>query len=430
MVWLPHWPKFHPGLPTTLGLSRIITLLKAAGSPHLKLPPTVHIAGTNGKGSTVAFIQSIFEAAGLRVHRYTSPHIISFNERILLAGQEIQDDYLFSILEECRIISEQHNIVVSFFEGVTAAAFLAFSRIKAEILLLEVGLGGRLDATNVIESPLMSVITPISYDHEKILGCTLEQIAYEKACIMKPGRPCVVGMQTRGVYGVLSAHAQKIKAPLIQFECDFGVSITEAGNLEYKSGSCNIATPAPSLAGYHQYINAATAIAAVSNCHSFSDEIFRAGITSARWQGRLEKVAHGALFNTLPRSFELWLDGAHNENGAQAIAAWLADQPKKETFLILGMTKNRDVNKFLKHFKGLAYKIICVNVYCEPLSYPGERIPTLINDSELKNIATHATTLPEALSIIQTAQKDAASRILITGSLFLVSDFLVENGSV
>ncbi|NRA74221.1 MAG: bifunctional folylpolyglutamate synthase/dihydrofolate synthase [Rickettsiales bacterium] len=430
MVWLPHWPVVNAQLKPSLGLTRILSLLKALKSPHLKLPPVIHIAGTNGKGSTIAFMRAIFEAAGLEIHRYTSPHLLRFNERILLAGQEIQDDYLFSLLEECRLTSEQHNIPISFFEGITTAAFLAFSRHKADVVLLEVGLGGRLDATNVIDKPLISVITPISYDHQDILGAKLEQIAYEKACIIKPNCPCVISMQTKSVHNVIQAFAQKQKSPLIRYEHEFGVSITKTNTLEYKSAKRNLITQSPALFGYHQYVNAATAIAAIETCYTFSNKIFETGITKAKWLGRLTNIKNGKLFNILAKNTELWIDTAHNEGGAQALATWLADQPEKETILILGMTKNRNINKFLKYFKGLITKIICVNVYSEPMSYKSETMVDLIVDSHLKTISTHVKTLHESFNYIKKiTSKKSTSRVLITGSIFLISDFLRANNS-
>lgn len=428
MVWLPHWPRVGAELQIKLGLERITEFLKALGSPHLKLPPTIHVAGTNGKGSTIAFMRSIAEEAGLKVHRYISPHLIRFNERILLAGQEVSDGHLFSLLEECRITSERTGINVSYFEGVTAAAFLAFSRTPADLLLLEVGLGGRLDATNVIDQPLACVITPISYDHEAFLGSTLSKIAYEKAGIIKPHRPCIVSLQTEEARTVIENHAAQVQAPLIQYEYDFGVSITETGKLEYKSPKRTITTPAPVLSGYHQYINAATAIATLDQCYSFSDDIIRSAITKAHWPGRLTKIESSKYLSSLPKHSELWVDGAHNEAGGQALASWLADQPPMPTFLILGMTKNRDVNKFLRHFKGLLTKVVCVNIYSEPLSYKAEQIPALITDQAFKSIITTSETLAEAFNYIANSVPQSKKiRILITGSLFLASDFFIAN---
>jgi dihydrofolate synthase/folylpolyglutamate synthase len=427
MVWLPHWPRVGAELQIKLGLERITEFLKALGSPHLKLPPTIHVAGTNGKGSTIAFMRSIAEEAGLKVHRYISPHLIRFNERILLAGQEISDDHLFSLLEECRITSERTGLNVSFFEGVTAAAFLAFSRTPADLLLLEVGLGGRLDATNVIDQPLACVITPISYDHEAFLGSTLSQIAYEKAGIIKPHRPCIVSLQTEEARTVIENHAAQVQATLIQYEYDFGASLTKTGELEYKSTKRTLTTPAPSLSGYHQYINAATAIATLDQCYSFSDDTIRSAITKAHWPGRLTRIESSKYLSSLLKNSELWVDGAHNEAGGQALASWLADQPKMPTFLIFGMTKNRDINKFLRHFKDLLTQIICVNIYSEPLSYKGEQIPALITDPDLKAIAIPATTLDEAFDYItKSASQTQKIRILIAGSLFLASDFFIN----
>jgi dihydrofolate synthase/folylpolyglutamate synthase len=428
MVWLPHWPAIGLQTQIRLGLERIKNLLEVLGSPHLNLPPTIHVAGTNGKGSSVAFMKSIFEAAGFKVHRYISPHMSRFNERILLAGKEIEDDYLFSLLEECRIATEANNLEVSFFEGITVAAFLGFSRVEADILLLETGLGGRLDATNVIEKPIASVITPISYDHQAILGARLEEIAYEKACIIKSHCPCIASMQTEEVHNVIENYAEKMNSPVIRFESEFGVSIANTGELEYKSRKRNIITPPPSLPGYHQYINAATAIAAIDNCYDFPDDIFKLGIAKAKWWGRLTRITNGKIFNKLPKNFELWVDGAHNEAGAMAVSAWLLDQPKKETILIFGMTRNRDINKFLRYFKGLLTKIICVNIQSEPDSYKAKQIPELINDVELKSISACALNLNEAFQNILESTSPSKSRILIAGSLFLASDFFAENG--
>lgn len=424
MVWLPHWPTFSPELKPTLGLDRILSLLEAIGSPHKKLPPVIHVTGTNGKGSVIAFIRAILEASGLSVHRYTSPHLLRFNERILLAGHEISDHYLFSLLEECRMAVEKHGLIVSFFEGTTAAAFLGFSRVNADVLLLEVGLGGRLDATNVIEKPLATVITTISMDHITTLGNTLEKIAYEKACIIKQNSPCIVSLQMPIVKELIRNYTTQMNAPLIMFENDYGASIGQSGELIYKDTDGDMILPAPALPGLHQYVNAAAAIATVKTCYQLNDNAFKLGLVKAHWDARLTQITRGKLFKILKAGTELWVDGAHNEGGAQAVAAWLQDRSKKTTCLIFNMTKNRDVNNFLSKFIGLLDKIVCVNIYSEPLSYRSDVIQSLIQFEGLKAVAVHTETLEEAFKL---AADSKCGRILIAGSLFLASDFFLEN---
>jgi dihydrofolate synthase / folylpolyglutamate synthase len=428
MVFLPHWPIAKERSSMKLNLHRIKSLLRVLGDPHKKLP-VIHVAGTNGKGSTVAFIRSILEKAGLTVHVFTSPHIERFNERISLAGSEIADDYLYAILEECRIAAEKHNIEASFFEGTTAAAFLAFSRHSADIVILEVGLGGRLDATNVIENPLISVITPISYDHTNILGNSLKKIAAEKACIIKPKIPCVVSLQRPEVHKVIENYADKQNSPLIRYEYDFGVSI-EKGLLSYKAENLNIKTNPPSLLGYHQYINAAAAIATVSHIKEIkiTPQHIAKGITSATWKGRLQKITCGRLHKLLPVNWELFVDAAHNEAGAQSCAAWLKDQKKMKTCLIVGMTQNRDPEKFLKQFQPLVSKVICVSIDHEPMNYQAHEMIELIHDKKLKAISFAWEKVEDALlHILHLEQKSDKIRIIVTGSIFLIADFFARN---
>jgi dihydrofolate synthase/folylpolyglutamate synthase len=402
-------------------VQKLQSYLELLGSPHLHLPPVVHVAGTNGKGSTVAFIRSILEAAGLRVHAYTSPHFERFNERIVLAGSEIDDRYLHSILEECRLVAEQHNVPLTFFEGTTVAALLAFSRIPADVVVLEVGLGGVFDATNVVPNPAVTVITPISFDHMRILGNSIAEIALNKAGIIKQNVPCVVSMQLPDALKVIEYYANAHDAEIIRFEHEFGVSIAAGGLLHYQSHGMDIEVGPLALAGYHQYINAATAIAAVEQLKQFqiTAEQINLGVSTAKWRGRLEKVTS----RLLPDGWEVWLDGAHNKAAAQAVSAWLRDQPKMETYLIFGMTHNRDANRFLSFFKGLVSKVVCVGIKSEPSAYKADALLELIDD---KDIAESAEYVEDAIRLIADEQK---GRVLIIGSLFLLADFYCASHS-
>lgn len=426
MVWLPHWPRVGE-VVIKEGLTRISKMLDALGNPERTMPPVMHFAGTNGKGSTIAFVQSILESAGLKVHVYTSPHLLRYNERIRLCGQEIEDGYLKSLLEECRIISEKNNIDVSFFEGTTAAAFLAFSRTRADIVLLETGLGGRLDATNIISNPLLSVITPISLDHMAILGDDVKKIAYEKACIIKSNIPCVVSMQTLEVHNVIEKYAAKQNSSLFRYEYDFGCKIQRDGFI-YQSDDMELELGAPSLPGYHQFINASTAIAAVG-CLSgikITPENIKRGVSTASWKGRLQRIEQGALAKTIPKDWQLWVDGAHNEGGAFALSSWLKEQDNEYVnVVVLGMTKNRDIKKFIRCFKGSLDCVIGVPVYSEPMSYSGSVVARTVQELGIK--AFESKDVKESIQFLVKKYAKSKVRILITGSLFLVSDFFVAN---
>lgn len=423
MVRMPHWPVPMERQSIKLGLERIEEFLKYLDNPHQKTPPIIHVAGTNGKGSTIAFIRAILEAAGLKVHVYTSPHLLEYNERIVLAGQKISDEYLHQLLEECRIAAAKHDLQVSFFEGTTAAAFLAFSRVKADILLLETGLGGRLDATNVITSPILTIITPISFDHVDMLGDTIAKISYEKACIMKPNVPCIVSLQEQEANDVIELYAEKINAPLIRFEYDFGLD-HENNQIEYQADEYKLKLPDLALEGDHQYINAATAIAAIKALKgiNITDEMIRYGLEHAQWLGRLQQITHGAIYNMLPKTWEIWCDGAHNVAGTASVANWLQTKLDMPVYMVAGMTKGRDPKKLLQPFMGLVTEIIGVSVKSEPLSHSGKVISEAAKELGFVTIAKDD--IEDAMLYLKNHVALNRIRVIVTGSLFLVADIL------
>ena len=424
MVRMPHWPVPMERQSTKLGLERIAELLKYLGNPQSNTPPIIHVAGTNGKGSTIAFIQAILETAGLKVHVYTSPHLLEYNERIVLAGQKISDSYLYQLLEECRIAADKHDLQVSFFEGTTSAAFLAFSRVKADILLLETGLGGRLDATNIITTPILTIITPISFDHVDMLGDTIAKIAYEKACIMKPNVPCVISLQEQEANDVIEQYANRINAPLVRFEYDFGV-IHENNQIVFKYDAYQLPSPNLALEGDHQYINAATAISAVKMLKGIkiSDDVIRYGLEHAKWPGRLQRITHGTIYNMLPKTWEIWCDGAHNIAGTASVANWLQTKLDMPVFMITGMTKGRDAKKLLRPFMGLVTELIGVSVKSEPLSHSGKLISEAA--AGLGFTTTSKDDIEDAILYLTNHVTLNKIRVIITGSLFLVADALL-----
>lgn len=425
MVKMPHWPIPMGSKPIDLDLSRIKTLLNELGNPEKKIAPVIHVAGTNGKGSTTAFLRAIFQAAGYRVHTYTSPHLVKFNERIGILGVDISDDFLFEVIEECRLAAERISLQTTFFEGTTAAAFLAFSKVKADVVILEVGLGGRLDATNVIDNPIMSIITSISLDHTEYLGDTMVQIALEKAGIIKTNCPCVISQQYEGVMDVLNQVALQLNSPSFSYEYDW-ISYPENNKLIYESKEKKLILPAPNLQGAHQYINVGNAITAAINLKDFhiTDEHIVHGITNAVWPARLQKLIDGNIIKNLPKDIEFWVDGAHNEAGSHVLSIWLEEQEKLPTYMIFGMTKGRDCQKFLKAFVGKIEHIAGVLIEAEPSSYGGEFIQAQALNTGFA--ASAHSTIDEALNYLTKIIKTPA-RIIACGSLYLAGDILSKN---
>jgi dihydrofolate synthase/folylpolyglutamate synthase len=425
MLTMPHWPKplFLPVIMP--GLERIQALLDVLGNPERHLPPVIHVAGTNGKGSTVAFLRAVCEAAGLLVHCYTSPHLVRFNERIRLSGQEISDEYCHEILEECRIACEANSLQVTFFEGTTAGAFLAFSRVPADIVILETGMGGKFDATNVISKPVASVITPISLDHTDFLGTTLAAIAGEKAGIMKPGSPCVISLQSEEAEATLLACAEALHIPTAAYGYEWGIR-KEESCWHFQSESLNLALPFPALIGDHQLVNAATAIATIlvlPKSLQITADAIRQGMQSASWPGRLQKLVDGHVTEQAPTGVECWLDGAHNPDGTAALARWLEEQPPLPLTVIMGVTKGRDCQALLAPLVPWISTLVGVRVESEPSSLPAEAI--VAAGEALGLTCLTADSVDNALSLAMAAHQP--SRILACGSLYLVGDILVRH---
>ncbi len=429
---MPHWPMppWHKNIK--YDLNNIIRLLEKLGSPHLKLPPVIHIAGTNGKGSSVALFKSIFEAAGLKAHSYTSPHLIEYNERIVLANEKISDNFLFEICEKTRLVSLSIGLEPTFFEGTTVAAFLAFSQTPADILILETGLGGRLDATNVVPKPLLTLITPISYDHIDVLGNTLSLIATEKAGIIKPEVPCLISCQTDEVYEILLTKCQEVGAPAFCYEYDFGLMPKNKESFIYLSKTMNLEFPKPSLLGDHQLINAATVIAGIGLINkefNITTSEISTGLKNTIWPARIQQIDPVKYQHLASNNIRIWVDGAHNNGGAQVLAHWLKDNLESPIYLILGMTKNRNIEDFCAFFRGLIAGGYGVRVISETSSYGAEILSTRANSAGINFCP--AESLEEAIREINTLSRGNAN-IIVTGSLFLAADFfkLISQKSV
>ena len=429
MVYMPHWPKILEFKPEGVTLDRISEILRRLGNPQKSLPPVVHVAGTNGKGSTIAFLEYMLRAAGLRVHVYTSPHLTEFNERIVLSGTRISDSYLYEILEECRIAVDD-SMPVTFFEATTAAALLAFSRIKADILLLEVGMGGRLDATNVVD-PILSIVTSISMDHASFLGNTVELIAGEKAGIMKEGVTCVSAPQVSSVMSTLEYHAAERKAPLYRGGVEW-FSTRDGENLVFKNSMSEYRFPLPSLLGDHQVVNAGNAIAACSILsgkfgYEICAEDIEQGLVTAKWPARLEQIRSGCLHKMLPHRWRLFLDGAHNVAGAKALTNWINTYlESKELYVVLGMTKERDVREFLSPLKK---HITFLCTVCVKSEYKAQSAEDILKSALTLNINASAekdikSAIEKFLVVGNTSVK---ATVLVCGSLFLAGDMIREN---
>ena len=420
--------RLHPR-SIDLGLGRTERLLAAVGSPERKLPPIVHVAGTNGKGSLVAYLRSMAEAAGYRVHVYTSPHLVRFNERIRVAGRLIEDDALDAILTECEAANKEQPI--TFFEITTVAAYLAFSRVPADLAVIEVGLGGRLDSTNVIQ-PMLSAITPIGYDHTGFLGDRLEGIAMEKAGILKHAVPAVIGRQREVSAEVIAAEAARLAAPLFRMGREWQVTPTASG-FAYESDLLGLDLPAPALAGAHQIDNAATAVACIERLRAakfdIGDTAIRKGLASVEWPARLQRLTRGPLAEALPPGSELWLDGGHNEDCGIALARMASDWAKEPAplplYLVFAMLTTKDASGFLRP---LARHAIAARAVPYPEGHsaytPAE---ACAKAAEVGLDCVPANDIGAALEDLLATQP-APMRILICGSLYLAGAVLARNG--
>ena len=407
----------HPKI-IDLTLDRVWRLLAALDNPQEKLPPVIHLAGTNGKGSTQAMIRAGLEGMGKSVHAYTSPHLARFHERIRLAGELISEAHLTEILDECYEKNGGENI--TYFEITTVAGLLAFARTPADYTLLEVGLGGRLDATNVI-TPEVSVITPISIDHEQFLGNTLAKIAAEKAGIIKRGVPVVVGPQPDEAMEVIEATAARLGAPLIAYGQHWHV-YEERGRLVFQDENGLLDLPLPALLGAHQIQNAGAALAALR--HLGADEAAcEAAMKNAEWPARMQKLKTGPLIEAAPEA-ELWLDGGHNAAAGIALADVLAKLPKRPTHLICGMLNTKDVSGYMAPLAPHAASLTAISI-------PDEINTLSAEDTEAaaKSVGIEACTAESTMAALQMiTAKDPQARVLICGSLYLAGHILRENG--
>ena len=419
-----------------LTLVRMWRILDALGHPERRLPPVIHIAGTNGKGSTIAFMRAILEAAGLAVHVYTSPHLVRFNERFRLGaaahgrgeGRLASDDELADALTQCERANAGAPITV--FEITTAAGLLLFARQPADILLLEVGLGGRLDATNVIERPLATVVAPVSLDHKEFLGDTVAKIAAEKAGIFKRDVPAIVAAQPREALAVIERQAARMGAPIKIAGEDWSAT-EERGRLVYQDDAGLLDLPAPKLSGRHQFENAGLAIAALRavDTLALAPAAFE-GIAKAEWPARMQRLSNGKLAALAPGA-ELWLDGGHNPDGGRVVANALADLEERVSrplVLVVGMLANKDSAGFLKNFTGLARRIVTVPIPEQENSLPAAALAETARAIGLP--AQESPDLETALASIGRLDLEQRPRILITGSLYLAGAALALNGTL
>ncbi|MEO6299440.1 MAG: folylpolyglutamate synthase/dihydrofolate synthase family protein [Paracoccaceae bacterium] len=408
----------HPKV-IDLVMDRVERLLAALGHPERSLPPVVHIAGTNGKGSTQAMMRAGFEATGAKVHAYTSPHLARFHERIRIAGELVTEPALIALLDECAAANGTDPI--TFFEITTAAAFLAFSRTPADWTLLEVGLGGEFDATNVLDHPALTVITPVSIDHQQYLGDTLAEIAVAKAGIIKRGVTCVVGPQEDAALTVIERKAARMGAPLLVYGQHWQVA-EDRGRLVFQDENGLLDLPLPNLPGPHQVQNAGAALMGLRQL-GFGEAACEAAVTRAVWPARMQRLRVGPLVESAPK-VELWLDGGHNPAGGAAVAATLARMAVRETHLICGMLNTKDVRGYMAPLASQVTRLYAVSIPGEKNTLPAE----VTRDAAVAEGISAVTAASVAEALAEIAVRSPEARVLICGSLYLAGSVLRENG--
>jgi len=416
-----------------LSLDRMHRLLEKLDHPERKLPPVIHVAGTNGKGSTVAYLRAMLEAAGLRVHAYTSPYLVRINECFRLGraggGVLVSDEALVAALTHCERANAGEPL--TFFEAKTAAAFCLFADHPADVLLLEVGLGGRLDSTNVIEAPLASVITPISMDHTEFLGDSLAAIAGEKAAIIKRGVPAISAEQPREAMAVIEQQARRMRSPLFAAGEGWYVNV-ERGRLVYQDDRGLLDLAAPRLFGQHQFDNAGLAVATLRAIGKLriSNSAFECGIVNAEWPARMQRISCGPLIEWGPPGCEIWLDGGHNAEGGRVVAAALGDLEERVSrplVVIAGMMANKDAAGFLANFAGLTRHIMAVAIPDQANAMPPARLADAARALGMR--VEIAAGIEPALRTLTGLAYEVSPRILITGSLYLAGHVLALNGT-
>jgi dihydrofolate synthase/folylpolyglutamate synthase len=421
--------KLHPN-KIDLSLDRMQRILARLDHPERRLPPVIHVAGTNGKGSTVAYLRAILEAAGLKVHVYTSPYLVRLNECVRLAGTLVSDEDLRDALLECERANGGEPITE--FEMKTAAAFLLFAKVPADVLLLEVGLGGRLDSTNVVETPFACVITPIGIDHVEFLGNSLIQIAGEKAGIIKRGVPVISAEQLPEAQAVIEQRAKQMRSPLHAAGQDWHVGV-ERGRLVYQDERGLLDLAAPRLFGRHQFDNAGLAIATLRTQTLFriGNAAYERGVAGAEWPARMQRLTSGKLVDQAPRDAEIWLDGGHNADGGRVAAAALGDLEERVSrplVLIVGMMGNKDAKGFLANFAGLTRHIIVVPIPETENAMPPDVLADAVRALGMRVEA--ASDVAAALQSLTRLAYEIPPRILIAGSLYLAGYVLAENGTL
>ena len=414
--------RLHPKL-IDLSLGRVERLLAALGRPQDDVPPVVHVAGTKGKGSTVATMRACLEAAGYRVHAYISPHLVRFHERIRLAGRLIDEDALTSLLEECERINR--DVPITFFEITTAAAFLAFARTPADILLLEVGLGGRLDATNVVRRPVVTAITPVSLDHQAFLGDTVAAIAGEKAGILKPGVTAVIAPQPAEAAAVIEARGAAVSTPLYRAGHEWRCEGAGEG-MRYEGERWRLDLPLPSLIGAHQIANAGTAIACLEHLSGFGipAAAIANGLRHIDWPARLQLLHRGSLVDAAPPGWELWLDGGHNPAAGEVLGDVAAGWHDRPLYLVVGMMNTKDAAGFIAPLAKHARALWAVTIPEEKNALSAEAIAAAAG-----SIGLPAQTADSVLAAVRDIpMHEDKGRVLISGSLYFAGKVLAENG--